>query len=55
MIKLNCKADSAYSMENVLKKSVISDGFEKVHSVPINHKSRRILRNERRVRYATVY
>lgn len=55
MIKLNCKANSAYSVNNVLKKSVISDGFEKVYSVPVNHKSRRILRNERRVRYATVY
>lgn len=50
MIKLK-SSSSTNTVENVLKKSVISAGFEQLHSVPSNHKSERLLRKQRRVSF----
>lgn len=35
--------------QDILQKSIIQDGFEKLHSVPVNHRSDRSLRKERKV------
>lgn len=48
MIKLNHKKSTA--LESALQKSVISTGFEKLDSVPLNHANEKHLRNQRRVR-----
>lgn len=48
MIKLKSKRSA--TVDDVLKKSVITEGFEQLPQVPLNNKNQRLAKKERRVR-----